>query len=438
MIVQDMDYDYDRAVYDGIMDRLNNLTRFGNAPGIEISANMLKELGNPCVDVKYIHVAGTNGKGSVCAFLTSMLMGLGYRVGTFTSPHLIDFEERITVNNEKVSKKEVIDYVSQIEKHDYKLPLTYFDYCLGIAMLHFKKAECDFLVIETGLGGRLDSTNALGTPVASVITKIGFDHMSLLGDTLAKIAKEKAGIIKKDSLVVCENQEEEALDVLIDTFEKINGCKYDAVISQNGLHNDKKCELYVINEKNIEAISARNITMLGVHQWENGAAAFATIELLINRGIIDGDTMTKDELLGCIETTTWPGRMEILKEKPFIMVDGAHNGHGVNALKNSLISLYPKEKFKFYVGVLADKDYRTMIDTLIPIAEEFVTCTPDNYRALQGEQLAEYIEKCGINTTTVNTIPELFDKMSNEYKNIILGSLYFIGEVKAAFQLERF
>lgn len=412
--------------YNQIMRQFEECTFFADDYGVNISRTMLDKLSRPAGDIPYIHVAGTNGKGSVCAFLTSMLMELGYKVGTFTSPHLYDYEERICVNRRKIDKAEVCRIARELTASDWGVKPTYFDYSLMIAMKYFEKKQCDILVIETGMGGRFDSTNALNGPVASVITKIGYDHMAILGDTLEKIAYEKAGIIRKNTPVVCERQETAAMRVIVDEYCRLN--------DSNQCNHDN---LIVVNDEDINRVSGYSLKLQGVHQWENAACAYTVIETLMKNGIITdisrqtaGDTGIR--LRRALEDTYWPARMEVLSDKPFLMIDGAHNSHGVSALCESLKTMYPNEKFRFFVGVMADKDYENMIKCMLPIAYDFATCTPENKRALAGHELSECIRENGVNSKELMRIEDIFDELDHSKRNIVFGSLYFVAEVKKA------
>lgn len=390
--------------YKAVLDIIENSRRFGKEPGFEVTKKVLKVLDYPADGIKYVHVAGTNGKGSTCAFLSCIAKEAGIRTGTFTSPHLIDFEERIAVDGKLISKNDVIRLGNYLLDIDFGTELTMFDYCLAMALLYFKEKGCELMIIETGLGGALDSTNAIGRPEVSVITKIGFDHTAILGDTLAEIAKEKAGIIKKGSYIVMEQQEAEAKKVLLDTIEAIKPVAYEFV----------KDEL-------INKMREIGLKMQGVHQWENASAAYLAARYLG----IEENTIIKG-----LKDATWAGRMEIVNEKPFLLVDGAHNGHGVMALRESLMNLYPGEKFHFIMGVMADKDYKEMVELLLPLALDFATITPESDRALQAKDLADFIESKGIKVREIGTVDKIYENLYSDGKNIAFGSLYFIGEIK--------
>lgn len=390
--------------YEEVVDKINNARRFGKLTGVEVTKHILDKLEHPEQKLPYIHVAGTNGKGSTCAFLTSMYMAGNRKVGTFISPHLIDFEERIMINNVYIPKEKVKEYGNYLFGIDFGVELTMFDYCLAMAVLYFVEEGCDIAIMETGLGGTYDSTNALGTPIATVIAKIGFDHTAILGDTLERIAKEKAGILRAGVPFIMESQEAEARDALLECGQRIGSTPIIEVTSSA-----------------IDEVKQIGPGLVGEYQYENGALAMLTARCLgLEEAAIEEG----------IKKVSWMGRMEILSKKPFVMVDGAHNGNGVLALQRSLVALYPNEKFHFIMGVMADKDYETMIEEILPYAMDFVTVTPESERALQAKELALCIEKRNIPVQSVTTVEEALMTITNDYKTIIFGSLYFIGEVE--------
>lgn len=391
--------------YQDVYDKINQARRFGKEPGVEVTAEMLHRLGHPEQGIPFIHVAGTNGKGSTCAFLTDCLMAMGERVGTFTSPHLIDFEERITVNHRQIAKDDVTRIGASLLDMPFVPAPTMFDYCLAMALIYFKEQKCTIMVIETGLGGRLDSTNAIGIPKAAAITKIGLDHTAILGDTLAQIAAEKAGIMKPGCPVFVEQQEVQAAQVLQDYYEKIN---------KTGEH------YFVVSDAQIRETAEMKLRLPGSHQWENAALALAVVRYLYPNA---GDMSVT------LRNTTWMGRMQLISEKPFLLVDGAHNGHGVHALANSLKTLYPGCKFHFFMAVMADKDYPQMIEELLPLAIDFTTYAPESSRALQREALAAFIQTRGVAARTCQNPREVLENLPLESKTVAFGSLYFIGEL---------
>ena len=407
--------------YEEVIRQIENTHRFGNLPGVEVMEHVLKQLAGINGKLPFVHIAGTNGKGSVCAFMTEIFRKSGLKAGAFISPHVVFFEERISVNGQMISREDVARLGNKLLDTDFGVNLTMFDYCLAMALMYFTEQDCDIMVIETGLGGRLDSTNAIGLPLATVITKIGYDHVAILGDKLEDIAREKAGIIKTGSHVFSEQQEEEAEAVIRDAADKC------------------QVQLTFVTKEEIEAASKYNLSLLGVHQWENAAvaklAAEYVLEKFINAAVTDGNKLKKNEpeIISALRETVWQGRMEILSQKPFFMVDGAHNGHGVLALRDSLKTLYPCEKFHMIMAVMTDKDYKAMVEELLPYAEDFVAVNMDNSRALQAKDLAEFINSRGVKADCVDSVEEALRTLRADTKNLAFGSLYFIGEIKGRY-----
>ncbi len=406
--------------YEEVIEKIEHARRFGNLPGVTVAGKMLDVLGNPQKGLPFVHIAGTNGKGSTAAFLSSILQQAGKKTGMFTSPHLIDFRERIVIKQmggkeERISKEAVIRLGSQLLERDFGVTPTMFDYCLLLAVLYFKEQGCDIAVMETGLGGRLDSTNALGIPRAVLITKIGFDHMDILGSSLSEIASEKAGIIKPQVPVVWERQEPEAEQVFVQASQRL-GAAYRSITEE-------------------EIADIRNLPrkMQGEYQLENAALAAAGAKILMRQWRLP-ELLAQKAIRDGIAKAHWAGRMEVLSKDPLFLVDGAHNGHGVRAFSDSLKKLYPGKKFHFLMGVLADKDYENMIEELLPLALDFQTVTPESSRALQAEELAETIAEKHI---PASYVPNLKRALAERLPDTAaFGSLYFIGEVEALFQKE--
>lgn len=409
--------------YHKVLRQIEEARRFGKLPGVEVTARMLGELGEPQRGLPYIHVAGTNGKGSVCAYLDRILRELGFRTGRFTSPHLVDFAERIAVDGALIGRADIARLGGQLLARDFGVSPTMFDYCLAMAVLYFQEQHCEIAVIETGLGGRLDSTNALGRPEAAVITRIGYDHMAVLGSSLAVIAGEKAGILKAGVPSVFAPQEPEAMEALL---------AHDAAA-------------HVVSAEEVAQAGACGPGLLGLHQYENAAAAAAAVRVMWERSRAEASAggkagfaarlggCTPEELEGAIARgirgTRWPGRMELLSEQPFFLVDGAHNSNGVAALRTGLEALWPGGKFCFAMGVMADKDYEQMAELLLPLAEEFVTVTPESVRALRGEELAAYIRGRGVPARCVDSVQDVCALPAEGKRTVAFGSLYFIGDI---------
>ncbi len=464
--------------YNEVIHIIENTRRFGSLTGYDVSKRMLEQLGNPQSGIPFVHVAGTNGKGSTTAFLCKILEQAGKKVGMFTSPHLITFEERIRINGVYISKEDVTRLGNLLLGMDFDVPPTMFDYCLAMAVLYFKEQQCDIMVMETGIGGRYDSTNALGVPEVAVITKIGFDHTAILGDTLEEIAGEKAGIIKPGCPVVISEQSSLVTDVLQEAFCEVNCLNNIEFISAKQEWEDHVGELdvseipaiYMTAEDDFRFVRSIPMKMQTGYQIENAATAALAARVLFDKmnqattknvsGSVLEPQYTDAYIEKCIRTgieeTFWKGRMEIINENPFFMIDGAHNAHGVLALASSLKALYPNEKFHFIMGVMADKDYEEMIEALLPLAIDFVTVTPESTRALQSKDLAECIQKKGVKAryaedmeavirpllpakNRFNQNTTVISKDSGEthiylpcsdHKIIAFGSLYFIGAIE--------
>ncbi len=417
--------------YNEVIHIIENTRRFGNLTGYDVSKRMLEQLGNPQSGIPFVHVAGTNGKGSTTAFLCRILEQTGKKVGMFTSPHLITFEERIRINGTYISKEDVERIGNQLLEMEFDVSPTMFDYCLAMAVLYFKEQQCDIMVMETGIGGRYDSTNALGVPEVAVITKIGFDHTSILGETLAEIAGEKAGIMKKSAHVVLQRQEEEAREVLLQNYHWLE-------------QGDEM--LHEVVEEDLRYAESLKKKMVGKFQTENAASAILAARILIEKWKKEDDSLVEETevyIKQGVAETIWKGRMEIVNEHPFFMIDGAHNSHGVHALAESLKELFPGDKFHFIMAVMADKDYEKMIEELLPLALDFTTVTPESNRALQSKDLAECIAKKGIKATYADDIEAVIRPLlsyapeTENEKTIAFGSLYFIGAIEAMFEKNR-
>ncbi|SEA28709.1 dihydrofolate synthase / folylpolyglutamate synthase [Pseudobutyrivibrio sp. ACV-2] len=394
--------------YDQVVNTIDNKRRFGKACGRDVTKEFMEVLGHPELGKHIIHIAGTNGKGSVAAFVSSILQAASFssktsfKVGLFTSPHLIDYTERIQVDGKQISREDVRRLGEMLLSMNLELEATMFDYWLAMALLYFKEQEVDYIVLETGLGGAKDSTNGLSqVPKVCAITSIGLEHTQYLGDTLEAIAGEKAGIIKANIPVVIGQMDNEAAAV-IETRAKDLGCaltKADEV--------DKSLKL----------------GLFGEYQRKNAAVAVEIIKSLSLT--VDNQTIEKG-----LANAVWPGRMQIINEAPFVMVDGAHNPAGVRALYESLVSEFPSERFSFIMAVMADKNYAEMADIIKLVAKRIYTVTVDSDRALQAKELAEVLLDKGIDATACQSYEAAINQAySYEEKIIVFGSLYFIGEI---------
>ena len=362
--------------------------------GLSRMVDLLERLGRPQDDLRFVHVAGTNGKGSVCAYLASVLQAAGYKVGLFTSPFILCFEERIRVNGENIRAEELARAVQAVRpaaeavEADTGDHPTEFELMAAVAFEHFRAVGCDIVVLEVGLGGRLDATNVIEAPEASVICRIGLDHTDLLGDTLAAIAGEKAGIVKAGCPVASWPQEREAMAII------------EAVAAERG------CELVVpdFSQLAVEPLAGAALRrfswqgqefetrLLGSYQPFNAALALETVRVLRGRG---WDIPEEAEVAG-IASARWPGRFEMVAASPLTIVDGGHNPQGAEALAASLADLLGEEgrgSVDFALGVLADKDYPAMVRAVAPWARSFSVYAPTSPRALSADELAACVRE---------------------------------------------
>ncbi len=399
----------------------------GQKPGLERIRRLLGRLGNPQEKLKFVHIAGSNGKGSTAAMLASVLTAAGLKTGLYTSPHLWRFHERFQVDGVPIPGDELVEIAVQVlaAAEDE----TEFELMTAIGMVHFLRSKCDIVVLETGLGGRLDSTNIIPPPEAAVITHIGLEHTELLGDTLDKIAAEKAGIIKEGCSVVLYEQ---GFD-LYGLFEEICRFRYSRlalagspVVLSSGLEGQTFT---------YRGSGPYHIALLGEHQISNAAVVLETVKVLRQRGW----EISEEALVRGLEEARWPGRLELAWYSPNVILDGGHNPQCMEALARSLRGLYPEKKLLFLTGVLADKDYPAMMGELLPLAKEFFTITPDSPRAMSAQELADYLRGRGGRAAPCGTVREALDQVlaAAEPQDVVCvtGSLYMIGEVRHLLRL---
>lgn len=371
--------------------------------GLERIRELLERLGRPQDRLKFVHVAGTNGKGSICAYLASILGAAGHRTGMFTSPYIERFEERIRVDGVMISPDELRDVTLAVREHAEAMAEetgdhpTEFELMTAVALEHFARCGCDIVVLEVGLGGRLDSTNVIDAPEACVIARIGLDHTALLGNTLAAIAGEKAGIVKEGSAVVSWPQEPEAMAV-IEHAAAEHGCELRvpdfAQLEEGAIRWEDGASPF--RSFSYKEWADLRTGILGSYQPQNATAALEVVDVLRGRGWRIPDEAVR----AGVAQTRWPGRFEIVEggSSPdgfAIVVDGGHNPQGARALADSLAEVFPGRKPVFVIGVLEDKDYPRMLEDALPLGSAFVCVTPDNPRALPAHKLARAIRWTG-------------------------------------------
>ncbi len=395
---------------------------------------LLSLLGDPQRDLKFVHVAGTNGKGSVTAFLSSILSCCGIRVGVYTSPFLERFTERIRIGREEIRPEDlgrhadtVRQAVEEMKREGEALP-SEFELVCAIAFLWFREQAADLVVLEVGLGGRLDATNVIECPELAVITSIGLDHTETLGDTLTKIAWEKAGIIKTGGHVLAAPQCASVDAVFQTVCWERKTVLHTAALPVRTVRPDLDGQSF-----SLPGHPEFHVSMLGTYQIENAALAAQAAFLLGERGWPVTEKGVRDGL----DRTQWPGRFELLSRDPAVIIDGAHNPPGARALRLSLETYFPGKRIVFVSGVLADKDYAAMLSEVLPIASRFYTVAPPTSRALSAPDLAAWLRTKGAEALPCASVEEAVrlaaDSAGREGVVCAFGSLYYIGQVRALF-----
>ena len=349
----------------------------GTGKGIVRSQELLERLGNPQDNLKFVHVAGTNGKGSVCACLSKILTAAGYQVGLFVSPHLKRFNDRIYFNGTEIGDEDFARLASRIriQAEVMEDAPTVFEIMTAMGMLYFAEKQCDLVMLEVGMGGRLDSTNVIRTPEAAVITSIGLDHTKELGDTLEKIAGEKGGIIKTGGTVIVDGSNTAVMPV----FEKI--CqKTGALLVTSAPEQIRNVVLSPAGEVfDYKDLKELQLSLTGVYQMNNAAVVIETLRVLEQKGYRIGEAALRKGL----SEVYWPGRFEQLHKQPTFLVDGSHNPDGIRALLESLRSYFPDKKIRFLLGILSTKDVSTMLQLIEPLAEEIGVIMPPSESEVQ-------------------------------------------------------
>lgn len=397
---------------------------------------LLSELGNPHIGLNYVHVAGTNGKGSTCAFISSILKKAGYKTGLFISPAITEINEQIQINGTKITNDEIIALVSEIEKASRRVEEagirrpSSFEILTAMAFLHFKNNNCHIAVLETGLGGRLDATNVIDDCLVAVITNIDLEHTEFLGNTVELIASEKAGIIKGGCTTVLYAQSKTVENAVAKTCDTHNA---KLVIADGSRANIKTTspEKTVFSYDQYENLE---IGLGGSYQVNNAVTAIETARALRQKGYEIGD----DSIYSGLSSAYWPGRFEIVKKNPYIIIDGAHNPQSARALTKSLSQMFPGKKIVFVFGILSDKDYRSVILLSLPVAKRFYTISPLNDRALNPVELAEDIGiysdiRVRAFTDITQALDATIQEASPEDIICIFGSLYQVGEIRKYF-----
>ncbi len=413
--------------YGEALEYIHGTSNFFCKPGLERISALCRALGDPQDTLRYVHVAGTNGKGSTSSMLASVLKEAGYKVGLYTSPYIYRFNERIRVDGEDISDGDLVELVERVKPIANAMTdkPTEFELITAIAFLYFKRCGCDIVVLEVGMGGRFDATNIIKAPMLSVITGIALDHTAFLGDTVEKIAYEKAGIIKSGSPVLWCGRDAAAERVIREVAEE-RGCEFYRV----------RHELTEVHESTLAGTRFSYgdyrdavIRLLGAYQPRNASGVLEAVNILRKSGVkIDTGAVYQG-----LERTRWRARFEVIATDPTVIFDGAHNPEGIAAAVESIKNYY-RGGVTVFTGVLADKDYRTVARSIAEIASSAYTITPDNPRALPAEDYAEVLRECGVDATPCSGVEEALGAAIERARReggavCCLGSLYTYSSV---------
>ena len=404
----------------------------GQKESLERLYQLLERLNNPQKDLSFIHITGTNGKGSTASFFQSILREAGLNVGLFTSPHLEVVNERIRLNNEYIADADFIRIVNEIEpiilelEEELNEKFYAFELLTTVAFLYFQEKKPDVVILEAGIGGRLDSTNVIETPDVAVITSIGIDHVKILGNSREAIMKEKVQILKKDGHLVIGPVEPPLKEIAFDWAKKVDGhltfVETDKIEVITSTKNQQ--------EFNYKTWHNVQLSFLGLYQIENASVVLEACEILKEKGY----PLSDEIIYRGLKKATWSGRFEKVVETPLFYIDGAHNMASVNRLVETLEELFPNEKFHFVIGMMRDKDYEAMLEKVLPLAKEFLVISPDPYRGFDASGVANDLESKGYKAQAFFEVGEVLTYIKEEIpkEDIVIqfGSLYLVGDIK--------
>ena len=414
------------------VEYIHSITWMGSKPGLERTLELLRLMGDPQKKLKFIHIAGTNGKGSTAAMTASILQKAGYRVGLFTSPCIYKFNERIQINGEHISDEdlaEVTSFVKPLAASMADHP-TEFELVSCIGFEYFLRKNCDMVVLEVGMGGALDSTNVIPVPEVAVITNIGLDHTEFLGNTLEEITETKAGIFKEGGDAVLYPGEREVEETAERICKERNMHLHKADFSALNLlsHSLEGQNFDYGNRKGLE------LPLLGVHQLHNAAVVLTIVDTLIEKGW----NITEEHIRDGLRNVYWPGRFDIVRKDPLFIIDGGHNPQCIEALVKNMEDYLADRRVVVLTGVLADKDYGDMYRPVMKLVEQFVCITPPSPRKLEAKDLAEHLQKAGAVATPCETIAEgvrlAVEKAGKDGVVLCFGSLYSIADIRAGLE----
>lgn len=417
--------------YKETLERIHSLSKFGSRPGLDRINMLLEKMGNPQDNLKFVHVAGTNGKGSVCAVVSSVLKVAGYRTGLFISPYITNFCERIQINNEMIPEEsltEVASYVFSLtdELNAEGIIITEFEFVMAVAFEYFKRENCDVVVLEVGLGGRLDSTNVIKPPICSVITKIGLDHTDILGDTIELIAKEKGGIIKEGTRVVSSPQKNEAKAVFEEICKSMNvPLRFSDTLNIEVKNTSLSGTLFSYRGEDIL------LPLLGEHQVENLRTALCALEEV--SPVLD--RVDIKNIKEGVESAFNPARFEIVCKDLPLIIDGAHNPDGMSTFAQSIRKYAGDKKGVLVIGMLADKDSRSSLKYIEGLFSTVYTVPIDNPRAMKSEEMAKLCREYFEDVTAFEDLKEALTQAMKTAKEksvhlCVCGSLYLASQIR--------
>lgn len=413
------------------LDKINSLMLFGSRPGLDRILKFLDAMGNPQDKLRFVHIAGTNGKGSTSKMIAAVLKSAGYKTGLFISPYIIDFRERIQIDNKMIEKESLAKCVEETYPLLEKLKkqgviITEFEYITALAFKYFAESGCDVVVLETGMGGLLDCTNVIKNTLVSVITAISYDHTAVLGNTIEEIAGQKAGIIKPNGNTVYYPQGDAADDVIAKTAqEKENNLVYADTLPLKAV--EMTIEYTKMLYKNNELL----IHLIGDHQLKNAALAISAVEILRNRCGFD---ITDENLKEGLAKAEMPARLELLCKEPMVLIDGAHNPNGMEALSVAIRRYLRGKKIVCIMGMLKDKDSNSSLEYLDGLIDTVITLEPDNPRKQSSEDLAEKAVKFFDIVYPMDSFTDAIEKALNiagdDGAVIVCGSLYLASQLR--------
>ena len=416
--------------YESTLEYIGSAKWQRSKPGLERTRELLRCLGNPEKQLKFVHVAGTNGKGSTCACVASVLQQAGYRTGLYISPYINRFNERMQINGEEIPDGELEQIVDEIRPFADAMEdtPTEFEVITAVAMKYFLNNKADIVVLEVGLGGELDSTNVIDTPEVAVITAIGLDHTALLGNTLPEVASAKAGIIKAGGLVCAYPADDDVTAVFENKCREVGA---SLTMTDMGNLNVKAVELDGCTF-DFGGLKDVFVPLAGSYQPWNASVAITACRLLASRGW----KITDEDIVQGLAKVKWPGRFEVLMKHPVFVLDGAHNPHGIKATVASLKEHFGDRKLTFVMGVMADKDVSHMVEMITPLADRVYTARPENYRAMDPMDLARQFQLRGAMALPCPSIQRAVDEaIAHEGPDgvvVALGSLYFSSDIRQA------